>query len=46
MNLKFDIEKIKNYKSNSQKARVLTENWVNENMYCPRCGNFNLNHLK
>ena len=46
MNLKFDIEKIKNYKSNSQKARVLTENWVNENMYCPRCGNFNLNHFE
>ena len=46
MNLKFDIEKIKNYKSNSQKARVLTEKWVNENKYCPRCGNFNLNHFE
>ena len=31
MNLNFDVEKIKNYKSNSQKARVLTENWVSEN---------------
>lgn len=46
MNLNFDVEKIKNYKSNSQKARVLTENWVSENMYCPRCGNFNLNHFE
>lgn len=46
MNLKFDIEKIKNYKSNSQKARVLTENWIKENMYCPRCGKFSLNHFE
>ncbi len=27
-----------NYKSNSQKIRVLTENWVNNNIYCPNCG--------
>ncbi|QFR50217.1 restriction endonuclease [Sulfurimonas lithotrophica] len=26
------------YKNNSQKIRVLTENWVNENIYCPKCG--------
>jgi type II restriction enzyme len=28
-----------NYNSNSQKIRVLTENWVNEYIYCPSCGN-------
>ena len=28
-----------NYSSNSQKIRVLTENWVGEYMYCPNCGN-------
>lgn len=28
-----------NYKNNSQKIRVLTENWVNEYIYCPNCGN-------
>jgi type II restriction enzyme len=28
-----------NYSSNSQKIRVLTENWVCEYMYCPNCGN-------
>jgi type II restriction enzyme len=28
-----------NYTSNSQKIRVLTENWVNEHVYCPNCGN-------
>ena len=27
------------YTSNSQKARVLTESWVFENLYCPVCGN-------
>lgn len=28
-----------NYTSNSQKARVLTESWTQENIYCMRCGN-------
>jgi len=28
-----------NYNSNSQKIRILTENWVNEYIYCPSCGN-------
>jgi type II restriction enzyme len=27
------------YSSNSQKIRVLTENWVDKHIYCPRCGN-------
>ena len=27
-----------NYKSNSQKIRVLTETWVGENIFCPSCG--------
>ena len=27
------------YKSSSQRARVVTENWVADNMFCPRCGN-------
>lgn len=27
------------YTSGSQKARVLTEPWVKNNLYCPRCGN-------
>ena len=26
-----------NYKSNSQKARVMTESWVWENIFCPNC---------
>ena len=35
-----------NYSSNSQKARVLTENWVLENSYCPNCSNDNLEAFK
>jgi len=26
------------YKSNSQKARVMTEFWTWENIFCPNCG--------
>jgi len=26
------------YKSNSQKIRVITENWAKLNSYCPQCG--------
>lgn len=26
------------YNSNSQKMRVLTEQWVDENIFCPNCG--------
>jgi type II restriction enzyme len=26
------------YHSNSQKARIITEQWVNQNMFCPICG--------
>jgi type II restriction enzyme len=26
------------YKSQSQKTRVLTEDWVNSQIFCPSCG--------
>ncbi|HET8860208.1 DpnI domain-containing protein [Marivirga sp.] len=42
MNLSFDLKLAEGYKSNSQKARVLTENWVLSNSYCPNCGNLPL----
>ncbi|MXV37218.1 restriction endonuclease [Flavobacteriaceae bacterium Ap0902] len=42
MNLSFNIKLAKSYSSNSQIARVLTENWVKINGYCPDCGNFYL----
>ena len=38
MNLKFDTSLAVGYKSASQIARVLTEDWLARNMYCPICG--------
>ncbi len=45
MNLKFQVEISDGYHSKSQSARVLTENWVLQNMYCPRCGHLRVNHF-
>ena len=42
MNLKFNLKLADSYKSFSQIARVLTENWVKENSYCPNCGKENI----
>lgn len=46
MNLALDTSLSKGYKSKSQIAKVLTEKWVSENSYCPRCGNFYLNKFE
>ena len=46
MNLLFDLSLAEGYKSNSQIARVLTENWVERNVYCIRCGNDNIVSMK
>lgn len=43
MNLNFDLSLSKDYKNNSQISRVLTENWLKINCYCPNC---NEPHLK
>ncbi|MFH0952066.1 MAG: DpnI domain-containing protein [Patescibacteria group bacterium] len=42
MNLLFDEQLTTGYKSNSQRVRVLTENWVDESIYCPNCGNLEI----
>lgn len=42
MNLKFNTALASNYSSKSQIARILTENWVKENSYCPNCGYDNI----
>jgi type II restriction enzyme len=34
------------YKSNSQIVRVITEQWVKENSYCPCCGNLPLQNFE
>lgn len=45
MNYKFNQTFEKRYTSASQKARVLTEKWAEENLFCPRCGNPFLKHF-
>lgn len=34
----FDLKIAENYKSNSQKIRILTESWVDKQIFCPACG--------
>lgn len=46
MNLNFNVNIIDQYHSNSQIARVLTEQWVKDNMYCPHCGNIHINQFE
>lgn len=43
MNLFFDKKLADNYSSQSQKIRVLTESWVNKQIFCPNCGNLKIN---
>ncbi|MCF6287959.1 MAG: restriction endonuclease [Proteobacteria bacterium] len=38
MELTFNKNLAENYTNNSQIARILTENWVKQNSYCPNCG--------
>ena len=45
MDLFFHTQDLSKYKSKSQIARVVTEGWVSESMYCPRCGNAMLQHF-
>ena len=45
MNFNFDTSLGENYKSNSQKIRVMSENWVGKNIFCPICGNPHISNL-
>ena len=38
MRLDFDKKIASNYTSASQRARVLTEQWVDKSVFCPNCG--------
>ncbi|OGZ67184.1 MAG: restriction endonuclease [Candidatus Staskawiczbacteria bacterium RIFCSPHIGHO2_02_FULL_34_9] len=38
MKLFFDVKLAEDYTSQSQKIRVLTEDWVNRSIFCPNCG--------
>jgi type II restriction enzyme len=42
MQLNFDPSLAQEYKSPSQRARVLSEAWMSQNMYCPVCGNIRI----
>ena len=46
MNLIFNLQSVTSYHSASQIARVITETWVSENMYCPRCGNLTISKFE
>ena len=46
MNLQMDYRIAEQYNSNSQKIRVITEKWVNDNLYCPYCGNQYISHFE
>lgn len=43
MNIDLDNQGVEFYKSSSQRIRVLSEGWVNREVYCPNCGNSRLN---
>lgn len=45
MDLHFDTHLAAHYNSKSQKARVVTEKWVADNLYCPICGNEKMKHF-
>ena len=38
MRIAFNTEIAQSYKSNSQKVRVLSESWVDDEIFCPNCG--------
>lgn len=46
MNLFFNITLAEGYHSSAQKARVLTEDWVKQNSFCPCCGNIFLKNFE
>ena len=42
MELIFDKQLATKYKSASQRARVLTEHWVDKSVFCPNCGRLDI----
>lgn len=46
MDLNFHVEIAAKYHSGTQRARVLTEDWVGRNMYCPICGRPMIHHYE
>jgi type II restriction enzyme len=46
MNLQLNTSVAQGYTSSSQIARVITENWVEKNSFCPRCGEEKLDRFE
>lgn len=46
MNVALNTKLAEGYKNKSQIARLLTENWVLNNSYCPGCGNLPLSEFE
>ena len=46
MNLSFDIKLANGYTSSPQKIRVLTEDWVDRQVYCPNCGHLEIDKYR
>ena len=46
MNLQMNFKIAEKYHSNEQKIRVITENWVHNNLFCPYCGNEYISHFE
>ena len=46
MNMYFDESLVMNYKSQSQKIRIMSESWICSNMFCPCCGNSYISQLQ
>lgn len=42
MNLYFNLALAQDYTQESQKIRVMSEHWLEVNLYCPACGNYPL----
>lgn len=45
MDLTLCFSSASQYKNQSQIARVITEKWVTDNIFCPRCGAEHIEHL-
>lgn len=42
MELNLDLQTASGYSSASQKVRIITEDWVDRVIFCPNCGNLNI----
>lgn len=46
MDYRFDLSIAEKYKSGAQRIRVMSENWVGNNIFCPCCGNPRISRLQ